>query len=134
MGAPAPDTGRRLADCMAQREPLVRVRPRTHLAESGALQQGLEILRRVLVAVLGMDALAPGEAACAACQCTAMSRLASRCISMRDSASRHQDRMSQWILELLPRRGYYRTLVAIANKNARIVWALLAKNDTLRPA
>jgi len=34
--------------------------------------------------------------------------------------------MSRWILELQPRRGYYRTLVAIANKNARIAWALLA--------
>jgi hypothetical protein len=30
-------------------------------------------------------------------------------------------------IELLLRRGYYRTLVAIANKNARIAWALLAK-------
>ena len=34
--------------------------------------------------------------------------------------------------ELQPRRGYYRTLVAIANKNARIAWALLAKNEDLR--
>jgi hypothetical protein len=31
-----------------------------------------------------------------------------------NSASAHQDRMSRWILELQPRRGYYRTLVAIA--------------------
>ena len=30
--------------------------------------------------------------------------------------------------------GYYRTMVAIANKNARIAWALLAKNETLRAA
>ncbi len=54
--------------------------------------------------------------------------------SVLQSAAMHQDRMSRWILELLPRRGYYRTLVAIANKNARIAWALLAKNETLRPA
>ena len=54
--------------------------------------------------------------------------------SVLNSASRHQDRMSQWILELLPRRGYYRTLVAIANKNARIAWALLAKDETLHSA
>lgn len=52
--------------------------------------------------------------------------------SVLNSASRHQDRMSRWILELQPRRGYYRTLVAIANKNARIAWALLAKNESLR--
>ena len=54
--------------------------------------------------------------------------------SVLNSASAHQDRMSRWILELQPRRGYYRTLVAIANKNARIAWALLAKNETLRAA
>ena len=52
--------------------------------------------------------------------------------SVLNSAASHQDRMSRWILELQPRRGYYRTLVAIANKNARIAWALLAKNETLR--
>ena len=52
--------------------------------------------------------------------------------SVLQSAAAHQDRMSRWILELLPRRGYYRTLVAIANKNARIAWALLAKNEPLR--
>lgn len=54
--------------------------------------------------------------------------------SVLQSAAAHQDRMSRWILELLPRRGYYRTLVAIANKNARIAWALLAKNEALRAA
>ena len=52
--------------------------------------------------------------------------------SVLNSAASHQDRVSRWILELQPRRGYYRTLVAIANKNARIAWALLAKNETLR--
>jgi len=38
------------------------------------------------------------------------------------------------VLELKARRGYYRTLVAIANKNARIAWALLSKNDEFKPA
>jgi transposase len=54
--------------------------------------------------------------------------------SVLNSAGMHQDRMSRWALELQPRRGYYRTLVAIANKNARIAWALLAKNESLRTA
>ena len=54
--------------------------------------------------------------------------------SVINSAGSHQDRMSRWIVALQPRRGYYRTLVAIANKNARIAWALLAKNETLRSA
>src|SRR5712692_4449099 len=52
--------------------------------------------------------------------------------SVLHSAGRHPDRMSRWILELQPRRGYYRTLVAIANKNARIAWALLAKGESMR--
>lgn len=52
--------------------------------------------------------------------------------SVLQSAASHQDRLSRWALELQPRRGYYRTLVAIANKNARIAWALLARNETLR--
>ncbi len=52
--------------------------------------------------------------------------------SVLNTACAHQDRMSRWALELQPRRGYYRTLVAIANKNARIAWALLARNEDLR--
>ena len=54
--------------------------------------------------------------------------------SVLQSAQAHQDRMSRWALELQQRRGYYRTLVAIANKNARIAWALLAKDEPLRTA
>lgn len=45
------------------------------------------------------------------------------------TAAAHQDRFSRWVLELQARRGYYRTLVAIANKNARIAWALLSRNE-----
>jgi len=52
--------------------------------------------------------------------------------SVLNTAGAHQDRMSRWALELKPRRGYYRTLVAIANKNARIAWALLARDEDLR--
>jgi transposase len=52
--------------------------------------------------------------------------------SVLQTAPAHQDRLSRWALELQARRGYYRTLVAIANKNARIAWVLLAKGDTLR--
>jgi transposase len=37
------------------------------------------------------------------------------------------DGRSQWIRELLERRGWNRTAVAVANKNARIVWALLSR-------
>jgi transposase len=37
------------------------------------------------------------------------------------------DRRSQWIRGLLERRGWNRTAVAVAHKNARIVWALLSR-------
>lgn len=52
--------------------------------------------------------------------------------SVLQTAAAHQDRISRWALELQHRRGYYRTLVAIANKNARLAWALLARNEELR--
>src|SRR5713101_5592760 len=39
------------------------------------------------------------------------------------------DRRSQWIRHVLERRGKNRTAVAVANKNARIVWALLTSHQ-----
>jgi transposase len=50
------------------------------------------------------------------------------------SAARHTDRLSRWALALQARRGYHRTCVAIAAKNARILWVLLARGETLRMA
>ena len=40
--------------------------------------------------------------------------------SVLHSAEGRGDRISRWVLPLQERRGYYRTLVAIANKNARV--------------
>ena len=37
------------------------------------------------------------------------------------------DSRSQWIRGALERRGWKRTAVAVANKHARIVWALLSR-------
>ena len=39
-------------------------------------------------------------------------------------------RLQRWILELYGRKGYYKTLIAIANKHARILWAMLAKDES----
>jgi transposase len=47
-------------------------------------------------------------------------------------ALKRTDRLSRWIVQLRARRGYHKTVVAVAAKNARIAWALLAKGDTLR--
>ena len=38
-------------------------------------------------------------------------------------------RLQRWIIELYGRKGYYKTLIAIANKHARILWAMLAKDE-----
>lgn len=54
--------------------------------------------------------------------------------SVLHTAMRHKDRISRWVLALQTRRGYHRALVAIANKNARIAWALLSRNQELRAA
>jgi len=42
---------------------------------------------------------------------------------------RKTDRRSPWIRQLVERRGKNRTAVAVANKNARIVWALLTSHQ-----
>jgi len=42
---------------------------------------------------------------------------------------RQTDRRSQWMRQLVERRGTNRTAVAVANKNARIVWALLTSHQ-----
>ena len=54
--------------------------------------------------------------------------------SVLHTAEGRADRISRWALPLQERRGYHRTLVAIANKNARVAWALLAHNTEFRAA
>ena len=43
-----------------------------------------------------------------------------------------QDRVSRWVRDLIARRGYAKAIVALAAKNARIIWALLAKGEPYR--
>src|SRR5207253_2992504 len=42
---------------------------------------------------------------------------------------RKTDRRSQWMRQLVARRGHNHTALAVANKNARIVWALLTSHQ-----
>ncbi|NLX17537.1 MAG: IS110 family transposase [Ramlibacter sp.] len=42
-------------------------------------------------------------------------------------------RLQQWIVGLNARVGYHKTLVAIANKHARQLWAVLAKGEAYSP-
>ncbi len=47
--------------------------------------------------------------------------------SVVGTASRRSDPTSRWILQLQQRVGWQKTLVAVANKNARIAWAVLVR-------
>lgn len=48
------------------------------------------------------------------------------------TAARRTDRVSRWALAVQARRGYHRAAVAIAAKNARIIWALLTRAQSFR--
>ncbi len=50
------------------------------------------------------------------------------------TATKKTDAMSMWINQLLERRGFNRTTVAVANKNARIIWAVLRTGEAYRAA
>jgi len=47
-------------------------------------------------------------------------------------ANTKDDPRSQWIKNVKDRRGANRAAVAIANKNARIIWAMLAKGTNYK--
>ncbi len=49
------------------------------------------------------------------------------------TAAHKSDRLSRWAVALRERRGYHRAVIAIAAKNARIIWTLLAKERTFVP-
>ena len=44
------------------------------------------------------------------------------------------ERRIRWVRELVERRGKHAAAVALANKTARIIWALLAKGEEYKPA
>ena len=49
-------------------------------------------------------------------------------------AAGRSDRLSRWAIALKERRGYHRAVVALAAKNARILWAMLAHGAEYRIA
>jgi transposase len=50
------------------------------------------------------------------------------------TAVRKTDSRSMWVNELRQRRGYNRATVAVANKNARVIWAVLTSGEPYRAA
>jgi hypothetical protein len=49
------------------------------------------------------------------------------------TAHKRRDRISQWPVQLVARVGWQKAAVALANKNARILWAVLAKGRRFDP-
>lgn len=49
------------------------------------------------------------------------------------AAKNKDDRLSRWAMALEVRRGYWKAVVAIAAKNARMAWAVLAKGENFKP-
>ena len=49
-------------------------------------------------------------------------------------ADKHDDRRNRWVKELDNRRGKNVSAVAVANKNARIAWAVLSKKESYQAA
>jgi transposase len=50
------------------------------------------------------------------------------------SAAKRSDRISQWLLQLEERVGWQKAAVALANKNARILWAILTRGTRYDPS
>jgi transposase len=48
-------------------------------------------------------------------------------------APEKRSRLQSWIVAVHDRIGYHKTLIAIANKHARILWAILAHGDQYNP-
>ena len=49
------------------------------------------------------------------------------------TAHNRKDRIAQWLVQLLARVGWQKTAVALANKNARILWAVMTKKRPFDP-
>jgi transposase len=48
-------------------------------------------------------------------------------------AERRTDPQGRWLCTLKHRKGPHVAAVALANKHARVIWALLAHDETYRP-
>ena len=49
--------------------------------------------------------------------------------ALLNAATGKGDRISQWARALAERRGYWRAVIAIAAKNARMAWAVLRRGE-----
>ena len=47
-------------------------------------------------------------------------------------AKNKEDAVSRWAVQLQERRGYWRAVVALAAKNARMCWAMLQRGEAFK--
>ena len=52
---------------------------------------------------------------------------------MTDRPDPTHDRISRWLVQLKERVGWQKAVVALANKNARILWAVLTRGAPFNP-
>ncbi len=52
--------------------------------------------------------------------------------SVLNAAAGKSDSLSRWAVKLAERRGYWKAVVAIAAKNARMAWAVLTKGENFK--
>jgi transposase len=55
-----------------------------------------------------------------------------RCCAAAKNKTSKQDPISRWARSLAERRGYWRAVVAIAAKNARMCWAVLQRGENFK--
>jgi len=48
------------------------------------------------------------------------------------AAKNKTDAVSRWVIALEQRRGYWKAVVAMAAKNARMAWAMLARGEAFK--
>jgi transposase len=46
------------------------------------------------------------------------------------TANKRTDRLSRWLVQLRERAGWQKAVVALANKNARILWTIMTRDTT----
>jgi transposase len=48
------------------------------------------------------------------------------------AAKNRTDTVSRWALQIQERRGYWKAVVAVAAKNARMCWAMLQRGEDFK--
>nr|WDS96490.1 IS110 family transposase ISKpn2 [Enterobacter sp.] len=53
---------------------------------------------------------------------------------VREATNNNDGSLNKWVKQLKERRGFNKTTIAAANKNARIIWSILRHETEYQPA